>query len=377
MPHYCLRSKSIGRNGDSSSRVVTFTTRKGFLTFIITILCVYGCFTIASIASVVDLNNISRFKEMDDFNPTLTTPKPSKASDEKSRVTSTENLTENIGWDHYQLGDYVLMNMAGEMEVHPSSIAAEYKILSTKTYGNTQRYRKDIFCDIVKRRGRAGLAAVPPRVLPDPGDVVVHLRMGDVLDNTMQPEEVEDVWNYGVSIVPLQIRDGVGKHTLGWWNYTKSKCFYSIMLAQLPANTTMKRVVIIGSSIHNTRQGSKKKNSLIFSGLVRSFFEGEGYNVKVRLNGLPDDDMVWMSHASAFVCAGGRFSKLAHECASYFGGTTFKQNLGWDKGLDEACGKAPRPEIKMRNYTWEKLGWKRDGVPWNGKKTFPPDELVW
>ena len=63
--------------------------------------------------------------------------------------------------------------------------------------------------------------ALPPEALPRNTDLVIHLRLGDVLDEHVEAWEVEDVFNYGVSIVPSQIRNMIGVESplLGWWHY--------------------------------------------------------------------------------------------------------------------------------------------------------------
>ena len=87
------------------------------------------------------------------------------------------------------------------------------------------KYDKNVFCNVVKRRDKKIATSLTQVMLP--GDVVLHLRLGDTLDTSMLLEEVKDAFEYGVSIVPSQIRRMIDKHnTLGWWTYVKSKCYY-------------------------------------------------------------------------------------------------------------------------------------------------------
>ena len=291
-------------------------------------------------------------------NSTLTKTSSQRESDKS--IVVIDNSTLTIDWKSYRLGDVVLHR---NYEKHyPGSIAAEYLHFTNLSYGRNRRYHKDDFCNIVRQRRN-------PQKSPDSGDFVVHLRLGDVLDNNIQPDEIEDVFHYGVSIVPLQIRNMINRNnTLGWWHYVKSKCYYSAVLAQLPPNT-INRVVIVGSAIHN-KEKPTNNNSVMYCGLVQRFFEAEGYSVSLRPDAPPDDDIIYMSHAFTFVASGGGFSNLAHDCVNHFGGTTFPKSKGWTGGLDEVCGKTPRPTSEMRNYSWEQIGWHGRG-PWDGDKTYP------
>merc|ERR1712238_365852 len=113
--------------------------------------------------------------------------------------------------------------------------------------------------NLVRQRGN-------PQNSPNSSDFVVHLRLGDVLDNDIQPDEIEDVFHYGVSIIPLQIRNMINRqNSPGWWHYVKSKCYYSAVLAQLPPNT-INRVVIVGSDIHEIKKNTFN-NSAMYRGL--------------------------------------------------------------------------------------------------------------
>eukprot|EP00588_Corethron_pennatum_P014894 CAMPEP_0194278110 /NCGR_PEP_ID=MMETSP0169-20130528/10243_1 /TAXON_ID=218684 /ORGANISM="Corethron pennatum, Strain L29A3" /LENGTH=483 /DNA_ID=CAMNT_0039022231 /DNA_START=125 /DNA_END=1576 /DNA_ORIENTATION=+ len=256
------------------------------------------------------------------------------------------------------------------------------------------KYVRHIFCDLLENRRHQH----QDDTLPRDGDLVIHLRLGDVLNN-MNSDEINDVFEYGVSIVPSQIRNMIYHrgHSLGWWHYIKSKCYYRNMLFQLEAatakshknvslpsttntissNNKKKRAIIVGSAIHQ-QIGTSTNNSIMYSKLVTQFFVDQGYEVTARLDGLPDNDIAWMSHAPIFVAAGGGFSRLASDCAEYFGGIVFAEANGWSGGLDESCGKAPKPNTPMRTYSWETTPAFWSGKrPWTGIKSYPPEETKW
>lgn len=252
-----------------------------------------------------------------------------------------------------------------------------------------KKFVAGVFCDIVKKHGIEQQQSnelsgenLSSSLLPRPGDIVVHLRLGDVLDRQMLWEETEDAFNYGLSIVPSQIRNMLNVNTTaGWWSYAKSKCYYEMLFKKLkeaktvaakqpqpPEDEDEKRVIIVGSVIHNLSSAANNI-SFQYTKLVQQFFVDHGYEVIMRMDGLPDNDMVWMSHAAVFVAAGGRFSEVASECVKYFGGLVFDR-------LDEPCLNAPRPNIAMKEYSWEKDGWHGKDK-WSGNKNYPPEDTIW
>jgi len=321
--------------------------------------------------------------------PTVTTAGASTDADSSEKESSDIDLQalRSQKWHTYRLGDWVLADGKARKMMSNSwfnaTLAADYRrALSDASNGTLVKhggipvqYRPKIFCDLVKKRGETTFR---PEQLPQPGDLVMHLRLGDVLDQQMQLDEVQDVFNYGISIVPSQIRRMVNSQTtLGWWHYLKGKCYYEKVLEAINNSTAVaakqndnqkKRLIIVGSAIHTVN--NENSNSLEFTRLVEEYFVQKGYEVQKRLDGMPDDDMVWMSHAPFFVTAGGSFSKVAAACVQRLGGIAFTQDLG------DHCWEEPRPAIDMKNYSWESHGWRGKGL-WPGNKNFPPEETIW
>lgn len=322
-------------------------------------------------------------------------------------TTTTKTTTETIDkkWSGYRLGDWVLGKGRTSMDHYRDSLAWEYiKALdrmcedscvlkqSNGALVRPKKYVRDAFCDLLEKPRNQ----LPDDMLPRDGDLVIHLRLGDVVNQFKNSTEINDAFEYGVSIVPSQIRNMLNPNSLGWWHYIKSKCYYKNMLSQLEAataktnkdvslssitNTTINnnkksRVIIVGSAVH--QKSGSTDNSIKYTKLVEQFFVGQGYEVTTRLDGLPDNDIVWMSHAPIFVAAGGGFSKLASDCVEYYGGIVFPESSSWSIGLDESCGKAPRPDIPMKTYSWEAPPalW-RGKSPWTGVKNYPPEETKW
>ena len=90
--------------------------------------------------------------------------------------------------DHYRLGDLVIhkkwrdeqvYGAAYHQRTYPTSIASEYLRLAP----NDDKTHLGVLADIVKRRRVTGLPASPTTsCLPDAATLVVHLRLGDVVE---------------------------------------------------------------------------------------------------------------------------------------------------------------------------------------------------
>ena len=326
----------------------------------------------------------------------------------KTTTLSTEKVNPTADeWRKYRLGDWVLKGCKGCSNLQKSMQEPWARNTLGWEYSNGTKlrlkYDKKLFCDIVQKRGGrrddkklSSSSSSLSSWLPKPSDIVIHLRLGDILDEMMLLEEAEDAFKYGISIVPSQIRRMNNRryNTNGWWLYVKSKCFYENVLRKIEEelqqekepeastpqsdsprnNNKKKRVVIVGSAKHLKNLDLEPVVSLRYAELVREFFEGRGYEVMTRLDGTPDDDMVWMSHSPVFVAAGGGFSTLVYDCVKHLGGVSF---MGTGSSpLEEPCWSTPRPDIEMKNYSWEKDDWSGRG-PWSGNKNYPPEETIW
>eukprot|EP00578_Thalassiosira_sp_NH16_P001091 CAMPEP_0181139058 /NCGR_PEP_ID=MMETSP1071-20121207/34584_1 /TAXON_ID=35127 /ORGANISM="Thalassiosira sp., Strain NH16" /LENGTH=407 /DNA_ID=CAMNT_0023225949 /DNA_START=350 /DNA_END=1570 /DNA_ORIENTATION=+ len=298
-------------------------------------------------------------------------------------------------WADYRFGDYILSTspkgatIVDFVSKYEGTLAVDYFHALNQTYPQLvsitknggfpkqNSFRAEVLCDMITKRGESLL----PDALPRDTDLVIHLRLGDVLDNMIKDEEeVEDVFEYGVSIVPSQIRNMIQESDcLGWWHYVKSKCFYENVLSELisHAKPKPKRVIIVGSPVH--KKNGTDNNSIKYSKLVEAFFVHKGYEVIRYLDGTPDEDMVWMSHSPVFVASGGGFSRLVTMCVNYFNSTALSSEQGWSKGLDKSCGEAPHPPIPKKKYSWEENTiWRGAGGAWDPRfRTFPPEEVIW
>lgn len=193
--------------------------------------------------------------------------------------------------------------------------------------------------------------------LPDINDVVVHLRLGDVVDDSDVPmkhlKAFEKSWiekNDNKNINDSQIDTHESIYSLSdrrkidisklkanflWEHgsigsdavngYVKNKTYFDHLLPLLPDPNMVHQVVIVGW-IHHSGRGywgvEHHRTSLLYKKKVISFFRDKGFNVTIRGEFPPDVDFMYMAHAKYFVYSGGGFSRLSGECVHRNGGTT-------------------------------------------------------
>ena len=134
--------------------------------------------------------------------------------------------------------------------------------------------------------------------LPANDTLVVHLRMGDVIDDV---GDVVEFWSGGQST-----------------KYVFNRAYYDGL--DYPAE--IQRVVLVGSNVHHASDHDRSHQYLL---LVQEWFRTKlGVNVTTEWHGghhTPDDDFGYMTLASWFVVGGGGYSGLVAKCVLHNGGT--------------------------------------------------------
>lgn len=190
----------------------------------------------------------------------------------------------------YRLGDMVkgerFRDAKNGRDLHyrlfPDSIASEYM----KTTNENNRY--DILMDLVEKRTHDA-KQVPPSDL-----LVIHLRIGDIIDNT----------TYTVKeFLSRYVRSNIGV------NYVKPLSYYAEVAKEAKA-LNLRSVTLIGG-FHLPLRSHKK--SLAYVRKVREFFESQGFQVNERIDLNADDDFIYMCNAQYFTPSGGGYSKIVKE----------------------------------------------------------------
>lgn len=132
------------------------------------------------------------------------------------------------------------------------------------------------------------------RVKPSAKELIIHMRLGDVLD-------FEFYTRRGCTI----------QHGC---RYVKPISFYNRL------NTKNYTRAIIVSNINFRRYSFSYNNSLVYLYTVISKLQKKGVIVNTRLNMSADDDLLYMAHSHHFVESGGGFSNLVAWCVRSMGG---------------------------------------------------------
>lgn len=201
----------------------------------------------------------------------------------------------------YGLGDCIKMCarcMQGEIDSKDQNLAKQYKrkacYLENPNYvsGGNLTVVEHLLEDYGKRNN-------PP--LPSPESLVLHLRVGDVIEKSKQSTE------------ELLISGGDPWHTDEFKSSIKSIHEYLENIAESESN----QVVIIGGSY----KSKDYARSRVYAGCLERAIREAGYHVSMDLDA-PDADLdfYFMSHASKLVVSSGGYSNLIAKIMQRRGG---------------------------------------------------------
>ena len=249
-------------------------------------------------------------------------------------------------WDAYRIADVVHKGMAAYMHLWPSSIAAEYARKWCKLPNSDQHHMANItlLAEIIHGRFKA---TNDVSVNPSDSEVIVHLRLGDVIDTDVKGllnRSVDDIWENG---------DGSSMHPEIHW--LRSRGYYEHFIASnLPA-----RVTLIGSAQHVRGLGYAPhpyNRSIAYASRVQRLFAEAGWQVTCGWNRLPDDDLAHMATAAAFLPSSrSGYSKIAMAAVLLRGGRVWSGKGWWTlstiKMMDKkTIGGFPLVEAPSHQY---------------------------
>ena len=186
------------------------------------------------------------------------------------------------------------------LEKFPDSIAANY-IQRTEFC-----YQEAILFDLC-------LEKTEDRHLPPLNTLVVHLRIGDVIDGP------GDIYSSNTHTVEEYLTDSIDDLFSGYkHNYVKPLSYYQGVVNIIKVRGyNVSEVMLIGG-FHKTLSSYKK--SLQYVSAVKRFFISAGFNVSTRIDYPADDDFLFMANATFFSPSGGGFSKTIMRMVELMGG---------------------------------------------------------
>ena len=172
---------------------------------------------------------------------------------------------------------------------YPNSIATEYM----KNTHDKSDY--SLLLDIISKRK-------PRHQYKD--HVVIHLRLGDVIDNSKYPvDQFLNKTTYYYHDKQLKT------------NYVKTIKYYQNVIDKLRKLGINKAVFITGF-----HQGTNHTRSLDYLSKLKLYFRSQGFQCTSRIDLDPDDDFLIMCNSKYFVPSGGGFSNLITNIVKKKGG---------------------------------------------------------
>ena len=170
----------------------------------------------------------------------------------------------------------------------PNSIVTEY-ILKTRNLKGSKSNRYSVLHKIVKSR-------TTPQLIPNENTLVIHLRIGDVIDDSKSSVD-EMLTTYKIYTINERKWKGI--------NYARPFSYYKNIITNIK-NLPIYNIILIGG-YHIAGDHSKSEE---YVNKIKLFFEQHNYNVDTRINNDPDEDFIFMSNSTYFVESGGGYSEL-------------------------------------------------------------------
>ncbi len=235
------------------------------------------------------------------------------------RQESSEDLMQpyNVPWVYYRLGDCIRMCIDCEKSASASdlgnlSIAGQYGLHVCQTDKGSENLT--FIAELFRQYEHASFPYSQPWEVPLNDTVIIHLRIGDVMDDPLYLKDGNitpfEMLRYGAStshcIEGCDYHDGI-------------KSIHAFL--DLLASLNLPKVILRGGA-HTVQPYPKSK---IYTRCLINAFNAAGYSTfGSSINGAhnPDQDFFFMSHAKYFVQGTGGYSQLITDMVNRLGGKT-------------------------------------------------------
>ena len=205
-------------------------------------------------------------------------------------------------YEGYSLGDCI--KLCRKCDMGPAhSLAVQYGQMACRGQPNkncTRTSNLTILQNLLRTRQDR-----PGYYTPNPHVVVIHLRLGDVLEFSRQAN------------VTLMLTAGASpRHSRNFRGAIRSVYQY---LGDLQKSSSVKAVEIVGGShVEFTNKGGKSRP---YAHCLQYALHRAGYRTSLRIGGIgPDEDFYYISHAKRVMVSTGGFSRLMGQLVVELGG---------------------------------------------------------
>lgn len=208
-----------------------------------------------------------------------------------------EIIPFNVKWPMYRLGDCIKLCKCFRDSRWNKSFLSSYDDLSCR--GKRKKMRVTQNLTLVRNiMDLSKYTVKPPR-----DEVVIHLRLGDVIERSPAGQNVSQFLFSG----------GTPFHHGNFRNSIKSIHEYLDNLAV----SKFRKVHIRGGS-HIATMYVKSR---VYAGCLKRAIATAGYSVTMELDSAdPDGDFFYMSHAKSFIVAAGGYSRIIKDLVNRTGG---------------------------------------------------------
>jgi hypothetical protein len=226
---------------------------------------------------------------------TLTTPSYEWVQNCTRRITQKGLIPFNITWESYRLGDCIKLCNACRGP-RSDTMAVQYGNLDCKTGNHVAGGNLTLVEEVFQLHKQD-----PSFTVPAADELVIHLRLGDVVDRSK-------------ATVEEMLMDGADPaHAISFLTAIKSIHEYLANIQE----SGLHKVVIRGGS--HTRKHYKKSRT--YAGCLKEAIENAGYHVSMEVEGnTPDHDFYYMSHATKVIVSTGGYSRLIGKMVKKGGG---------------------------------------------------------
>ena len=221
----------------------------------------------------------------------------------------------------YRMGDYVRRTGPFRFPVIYDVYKWKYAGTIVSAYGNATRMAED--WRLMQHIAATHVPSKFSTMKQSPAELVVHMRLGDVIDNHKR-SVVKFLAGDGEPYIATNVAGGsrwrggecTPKRCVSE-GYVKPQSFFETIISKLKTEHVDVRHVTLVSGSH--KQTIRPEKSQEYLQVVRRLFEEAGFEVEVRWNADPDDDFKFLTEASHVVLTGGGFSAAVKEVAKLNG----------------------------------------------------------